>query len=58
MVRNRLRRRLRAVISELAPQLAPGAYLVGAAPEAAALSFGELQAIVSQAFVAVTQSRS
>lgn len=54
VVRNRLRRRLRAVVSELAPQLAPGAYLVGVAPEAASLSFGELQAIVSEAFQAVT----
>ena len=58
MVRNRLRRRLRAVFSELAPQLAPGAYLVGAAPEAVTLSFGELQAIVTEACEAVTRSRS
>lgn len=58
VVRNRLRRRLRAVISESASQLAPGAYLVGAAPEAASLSFGELQAIVNEAFEAVTRSRS
>jgi ribonuclease P protein component len=57
VVRNRLRRRLRAIVSELAPQLAPGAYLVGAAPEAAALSFGELQAIVVEAFEAVTRRR-
>ena len=47
--RNRLRRRLRAIMSELGVQVAPGAYLVGAAPEAAALSFGELKAIVSKA---------
>jgi ribonuclease P protein component len=57
VVRNRLRRRLRAIVSELAPQLVPGAYLVGAAPEAAALSFGELQAIVGEAFEAVTRRR-
>ncbi|MGI8685357.1 MAG: ribonuclease P protein component [Acidimicrobiales bacterium] len=50
VVRNRLRRRLRAVVSELEPQLRPGAYLVGAAPEAASLSFGELQEMVSGAF--------
>lgn len=55
MVRNRLRRRLRAVVSELAPRLAPGAYLVGAGPEAASLSFGELQAIVTEAFEAVAR---
>jgi ribonuclease P protein component len=47
--RNRLRRRLRAIMSELGAELAGGAYLVGAAPGAAALSFGELKAIVSQA---------
>ncbi|MDQ1436454.1 MAG: ribonuclease protein component [Acidimicrobiaceae bacterium] len=58
VVRNRLRRRLRAVISELAPQLAPGAYLVGAAPAAASLSFGELQAIVTEALEAVARNRS
>lgn len=58
VVRNRLRRRLRAVISESASQLAPGAYLVGAAPEAASLSFGELQTIVREAFEAVTRNRS
>lgn len=58
VVRNRLRRRLRAVFSELAPQLAPGAYLVGAAPEAAPLSFGELKAIVSEALDAVVRRSS
>jgi len=36
-------------MSELGAQLAPGAYLVAAATEAAALSFGELKAIVSKA---------
>jgi ribonuclease P protein component len=58
VVRNRLRRRLRAIVSELAPQLAPGAYLVGAAPEAASLSFGELKAIVSEALDAVVRRSS
>jgi ribonuclease P protein component len=57
VVRNRLRRRLRAIVSELAPQLAPGAYLVGAAPAAASLSFGELKIIVSEAFEAVVKRR-
>lgn len=47
--RNRLRRRLRAIIWELGGHLGPGAYLVGAAGEAASLSFGELKAMVSQA---------
>lgn len=49
VVRNRLRRRLRAVVFELGPTLRPGAYLVGAAPEAASLPFRELKAMVSGA---------
>jgi len=52
--RNRLRRRLRAVVADLAPELRPGAYLVGAAPEAADLPFGELKAVVSRAVRAVS----
>lgn len=51
--RNRVRRRLRAVVAELAAQLAPGAYLIGAAPAAASLTFGELGARVSEALDAV-----
>lgn len=47
--RNRLRRRLRAVMSELGAELVPGAYLVEAAPEAASRPYGELQEIVSRA---------
>src|SRR5205814_1232199 len=35
VVRNRLRRRLRAAVTDLAPMLAPGAALFGALPEAA-----------------------
>jgi len=42
--RNRLRRRLRAIIAEV--DLAPGTYLVGAGPAAAALSQQELRALV------------
>lgn len=49
VVRNRLRRRLRAVVFELRPQLRTGAYLVGAAPEAVSLPFGELKEMVSGA---------
>lgn len=45
--RNRLRRRLRAIATEVAADLTPGAYLIGAAPEAAALPFRELRTIVS-----------
>jgi ribonuclease P protein component len=42
VVRNRLRRRLRAVMAGLAPDLAAGRYLVGAGPDATHLSFAEL----------------
>jgi ribonuclease P protein component len=49
VVRNRLRRRLRAAVSELGPTLRPGAYLVGAAPEAVSLPFGELKSMVRAA---------
>lgn len=41
VVRNRLRRRLRALIAELAPP--PGTYLVIATPAAATRSFAELR---------------
>jgi ribonuclease P protein component len=41
VTRNRLRRRLRAALGELAP--APGTYLVGATPEAAGLPYGTLR---------------
>lgn len=47
VVRNRLRRRLRAIFTELAGELLPGTYLVNAAPAAAALDYGELRRIVS-----------
>jgi ribonuclease P protein component len=53
VVRNRLRRRLRAAVAELGPVLRPGAYLVGATAEAVPLSFGELQAIMSEAVQAL-----
>ena len=47
VVRNRLRRRLRSIAAECSSWLRPGAYLVGAAPDAATLSFEELRLIVS-----------
>ena len=52
--RNRLRRRLRAVVGELGGQLRPGAYLIGAGPEAKIVSFGELRAKVASAMADVT----
>ncbi len=51
--RNRLRRRLRAVVSQLDGQLRPGAYLVGAGPEASFVSFEELRAKVARAMADV-----
>ena len=50
--RNRLRRRLRAIATEVASELKPGAYLIGTAPEAAALPFRELRAIVCESLLA------
>jgi ribonuclease P protein component len=47
VVRNRLRRRLRSVVRSLGSQLCPGAYLIGAAPEAVGFSVEELRATVS-----------
>jgi ribonuclease P protein component len=47
--RNRLRRRLRAIVGQLAPSLRPGAYLIGASPEVTHLSVGELQTTVTRA---------
>jgi len=57
VVRNRLRRRMRAIVADTAGELAPGAYLVGVAPEATTLSFGELKTIVLQALQAVGEGR-
>ncbi|MBW3555518.1 MAG: ribonuclease P protein component [Actinobacteria bacterium] len=54
VVRNRLRRQLRAAFAAAAP--APGAYLMGAGPEAAGLSFAELSALVCRAVQAVRPS--
>ncbi|HZU74057.1 MAG TPA: ribonuclease P protein component [Acidimicrobiales bacterium] len=51
--RNRLRRRLRAVVADLAPEMRPGAYLLSAAPEAAEVPFRELRAAVAEAVRAV-----
>ena len=47
VVRNRLRRRLRAILVDLRPS--PGDYLVVAEPDAAPLSSPDLKALVSKA---------
>ena len=52
VVRNRLRRRLRAIVTELGPP--SGDYLVACDPEAASLSFSELKALVSTALMTLS----
>jgi ribonuclease P protein component len=56
--RNRLRRRLRAVVAELAGDLSSGAYLIGVKPEATAMSFNELQVTARRAFGQVRAGES
>ena len=53
VVRNRVRRRLRAVVREARELLRPGAYLIGAAPEAAPMPYGELRAAACEALNAL-----
>jgi ribonuclease P protein component len=53
VVRNRVRRRLRAITGESSSLLRPGAYLIRAAPTAATQSYGELSATVSTALRAL-----
>jgi len=55
--RNRVRRRLRAIVRDVQPGLGPGAWLIGAAPEVAKLSYGELQAAVSEAIGALERQK-
>jgi ribonuclease P protein component len=50
--RNRMRRRLRAVVHELAPGIPPGSYLIGVAPAASQLSHAELVSTLSDALAA------
>jgi ribonuclease P protein component len=56
VVRNRLRRRLRAIVRETAPQLRPGAYLITAAPAAAHLTFGEMRTTVREMLGATAET--
>ena len=53
--RNRLRRRLRAIVAAAAEDMVPGTYLVGASPEASSLDHEELQSIVTEALLAVSR---
>jgi ribonuclease P protein component len=54
-VRNRIRRRLRAVLAELTPRLGAGGYLVGAGREAASAPYEELKHMVEDALDALQQ---
>jgi ribonuclease P protein component len=47
--RNRLRRRLRAIVAEQAPALPAGAYVIGAGPGGPELEFEELRVAMGQA---------
>ncbi len=52
VARNRLRRRLRAAVAEVAAGLPAGAYLLGTRPESATMPYLDLVATVRQAMVA------
>lgn len=53
-VRNRLRRRLRAVVAGLESELVPGsAYLIAARPEAVRMSTAELETALRQTFISL-----
>jgi ribonuclease P protein component len=49
VARNRLRRRLRAIVTETASSLPVGAYVVRAGPEALRLNFDELKVAMGRA---------
>lgn len=57
--RNRLRRQLRALVAEVAPQheLGTGALLIGAQPSAAGLTFGALRDELNGLFSRLQQRR-
>jgi ribonuclease P protein component len=57
VIRNRLRRRLRAVVAEASGSLVPGAYLVAAGPEAADLPYEDLKAQVIRAMTSASRAR-
>lgn len=52
VARNRLRRRIRSAVAELAPHLAAGSYLISSGPEATALCYPDLVKAVRKALVA------
>jgi ribonuclease P protein component len=58
VVRNRLKRRLRAIVSERATSLPTGAYVVHAGPGGSMLGFDELKVAMSQALDKATRGPS
>jgi ribonuclease P protein component len=56
--RNRLKRRLRAIVSEQAAHLPAGAYLVHAGPGGPLLGFDQLKVAMSQALEKATTASS
>jgi ribonuclease P protein component len=52
--RNRLRRRLRAIVADMTPVLPTGAYLVRSGPTGPSLDFQELKVAMSQAIEKAT----
>ncbi len=58
VVRNRLRRRLRAIVNEQAPDLPAGAYMVLSGPGGPRLRYDELKVAMSQAVEKATSVRA
>ncbi|MBA3266733.1 MAG: ribonuclease P protein component [Acidimicrobiia bacterium] len=56
VVRNRVRRRLRAATGEAQSVLRPGPYLIGVGPEAARSSYQELRTALCEALTAVVRA--
>ncbi len=57
VVRNRLRRRLRAIMAEQAASLPAGAYVVRTGPAGSSLGFDELKVAMSRALEKATGDR-
>jgi ribonuclease P protein component len=58
VVRNRLRRRLKAIMTELAPSLLAGAYVVRTGPDSSTLGYEELRVAMSRAVEKATRRQS
>jgi ribonuclease P protein component len=57
--RNRVRRRLRAIVREVAvdPGLAPGAYLIGASPDAVTSTYAQIDADVRASLARLSRAK-